>query len=44
MSKNISNNSTQKGERRQRLHGNQNNVGNEKNPTEYENHNGSPLK
>lgn len=37
-------NPMQKGERRQRLHGNQNNVGNSENKPEYKNFNGDPIK
>lgn len=37
------NNSLQKGERRQKLHKNKNNVGNSKNPPEYENFEGEPI-
>ncbi|SLK14658.1 hypothetical protein CCH01_07270 [Clostridium chauvoei JF4335] len=33
----------QKGERRQRLHGNQNNIGNDKNRAEYTDFNGNPI-
>jgi len=33
----------QKGERRQKLHQNQNNVGNDKNPSEYKSFDGGPL-
>ncbi|GAA0117013.1 clostri-philic family protein [Clostridium senegalense] len=40
---NKTNNSPQKGERRQRLHKNQNNRGDEKNPTEYTNFDGKPV-
>ncbi|GAB6167841.1 hypothetical protein JCM1393_03010 [Clostridium carnis] len=39
-----SNNSIQDGERRQRLHGNQNNIGNKKNKAEYTDFNGNPIK
>ena len=35
--------SIQKGMRRQKLHSNQNKVGNPKNPPEYENFNGEPI-
>lgn len=38
-----SDNPIQKGKRRQKLHSNQNNVGNSKNPPEYENFNGEPI-
>ncbi|SFD24304.1 clostri-philic family protein [Clostridium uliginosum] len=37
-------NPMQKGERRQRIHGNQNNVGNDKNEPEYKNFAGEPIK
>lgn len=37
------NNGMQKGMRRQKLHSNQDNEGNEKNPPQYENHDGEPL-
>lgn len=40
---NKTNNGPQKGDRRQRLHENQNNIGNPKNPTEYTNFNGEPI-
>lgn len=36
-------NPMQKGKRRQKLHDNQNNVGNPKNKSQYENFNGSPV-
>lgn len=36
-------NSIQKGMRRQKLHSNQNNVGNPKNPPKYENFNNEPI-
>lgn len=36
-------NPIQKGKRRQKLASNQNNVGNPKNPSEYENFNGEPI-
>jgi hypothetical protein len=36
-------NPIQKGMRRQKLHSNQDNVGNPKNPPEYENFNGKPI-
>ena len=39
-----SKNPMQKGTRRQKLHENQNNVGNDKNVTEYTNFNGSSIK
>ena len=38
-----SNNPMQKGERRQKLHQNQDNVGNDKNPSEYKSFDGEPL-
>ena len=38
-----SNNPMQKGKRRQKLHENQNNVGNPKKPSEYENFDGEPI-
>lgn len=38
-----SNNPIQKGARRQNLHSTQNNVGDSKNPPEYENFNGEPI-
>ena len=38
------NNGLQKGQRRQRLHEDQNNVGNENEPSFFENHNGDQLK
>ncbi len=37
-------NPMQKGIRRQKLHGNQNNVGNDKNPVEYKSFDGEDLK
>lgn len=37
-------NGMQKGERRQRLHKNQDNVGNPKKPDYFENHDGSSIK
>lgn len=40
---NRTNNAPQKGKRRQKLHRNQNNVGNDKNPPEYTNFNGEPI-
>lgn len=36
-------NRVQKGKRRQKLHGNQDNVGDPKNPPEYTNYEGKPL-
>lgn len=36
-------NPMQKGERRQRIKSNQDNVGNDKNPTEYKSFDGEPL-
>lgn len=44
MSWNRTNNGPQKGERRQRLHANQNNVGNSQNAPEYQTHDGKPIK
>lgn len=44
MPKNGSKNPLQKGTRRQKLHENQNNVGNDKNVTEYTDFNGSSIK
>ena len=41
--KNGSSNPIQKGERRQRLHGNQDNVGNPKNKSQYKNFNGDTI-
>ncbi len=38
-----SSNPMQKGKRRQKLHENQNNVGNPKNKPEFENFNGKPV-
>lgn len=38
-----SSNPMQKGERRQRLHANQDNVGNPKNKPQYENFDGNPI-
>lgn len=38
-----SNNPFQKGARRQKLHGNQNNVGDPKNKPQYENFEGEPI-
>lgn len=44
MAKNVRpNNGPQKGERRQRLHENQNNIGDPKNPPGYTNFNGEPI-
>ncbi|NME82404.1 clostri-philic family protein [Clostridium sp. SM-530-WT-3G] len=37
-------NPMQKGERRQRLHDNQNNVGNPKNKSQYTTYDGNPIK
>lgn len=37
-------NPMQKGERRQRLHKNQDNVGNPQNESQYKNFNGNPIK
>ena len=37
-------NPMQKGERRQRLHKNQNNIGNDENKPEYTDYNGNPIK
>lgn len=44
MVKNGSKNPLQKGTRRQKLHENQNNVGNDKNVTEYTDFNGNSIK
>ncbi|GIM29069.1 hypothetical protein CPJCM30710_17350 [Clostridium polyendosporum] len=45
MSKNhVRNNVTDDGQRRQRLHKHQDNRGTKKNPPEYENLNGDPIK
>ncbi|MDD7795938.1 clostri-philic family protein [Clostridium sp. 'White wine YQ'] len=38
------NNALQKGQRRQKLHNNQDNRGNDKKPAEYENFNGEEIK
>ena len=43
MSDKIKDNKYQKGERRQKLHQNQNNVGNDKNPSEYKSFDGENL-
>ena len=44
MSDKIKDKKYQKGERRQRLHKNQDNVGNPKKPDYFENHDGSSIK
>lgn len=38
------NNGPQKGKRRQKLHEDQNNIGNDKNPIQYTNFKGEPIK
>ena len=43
MSDKIKDTKYQKGERRQKLHQNQNNVGNDKNPSEYKSFDGENL-